>query len=120
MRNRTLMQNLLFVCSQNKLRSPTAELIFAERPDIAVLSAGLNRSAAQPVTPELLSWADIIFVMEKAHLNRLRKRFRSHLNQQRVICLDIPDIYDFMDPALIEIFETRLPRYIGHSPTAPR
>ena len=32
-----------------------------------------------PVTPELLAWADIIFVMERAHRARLSSRFKHAL-----------------------------------------
>ena len=110
---REKMKHVLFICSQNRLRSPTAEEVFAERDDLDVISAGLNHGAPQAVTPYLLEWADVIFVMEKAHLNRLRKRFRKHLNRQRVVCLDIPDLYEFMDPALVALLEERVPRYLG-------
>jgi predicted protein tyrosine phosphatase len=107
------MKNVLFLCSQNRLRSPTAERVFSGRRDLEVASAGLNHDAAQPVTPAALEWADIIFVMEKAHLGRLRRRFRKYLNRQRLICLDIPDLYDYMDPELVELLEARVPRHLG-------
>lgn len=107
------MKHVLFVCSQNELRSPTAEALFSGRGDIAVASAGLNHDAPQPLTPELLAWADVIFVMEKAHLSRIRKRFRRYLNRQRLICLDIPDLYGYMDTALVELLEAKVPRHLG-------
>jgi len=107
------MKRVLFVCGQNELRSPTAERLFSGRRDLEVASAGLNHESPQPVTPELLDWADVICVMEKAHLIRMRRRFRKHLNRQRLICLNIPDVYEFMDPALIELLEDRVPRYLG-------
>jgi predicted protein tyrosine phosphatase len=110
------MKRVLFICSQNRLRSPTAEELFSTRRDIEVASAGLNHDALQPVTPCLLEWADIIFVMQKEHLTRLRKRYGKYLNRQRVVCLDIPDIYEFMEPALIEVLEIRIPRYLGLEP----
>lgn len=107
------MKNVLFICSQNELRSPTAERVFSGRRDIEVASAGLNHDAPQPVTPALLEWADVIFVMEKAHLRRLRQRFRKHLNRQRLVCLDIPDLYDYMEPALVELLEAKVPGILG-------
>ncbi|MBY5333224.1 hypothetical protein HFO99_04565 [Rhizobium leguminosarum] len=61
------MKNVLFVCSQNKLRSPTAEQVFANWPDIEVSSAGTNKDAENSLSTELFEWADIVFVMEKAH-----------------------------------------------------
>ena len=67
---------VLFVCSQNRLRSPTAEQVFSTWPGIDVSSAGLNHDAENPVTPELVEWADIILVMEKAHRNKLVKQFK--------------------------------------------
>jgi predicted protein tyrosine phosphatase len=107
------MKHVLFICSQNELRSPTAEQVFSGHRDLAVASAGLNHDAPQPVTPDLLEWADVVFVMEKAHLSRLRKRFGKHLNRQRLVCLDIPDDYGYMEPALVELLEARVPRHLG-------
>jgi predicted protein tyrosine phosphatase len=75
-------------------------------------SAGLNASADQQLSTEQVEWADIIFVMEKAHRTKLSARFRRHLNGKRVICLDIPDDYDFMDPALVRLLEARVPRFL--------
>jgi predicted protein tyrosine phosphatase len=106
------VKNVLFVCSANRLRSPTAEQVFADRAGIEVLSAGLDSGCGNPVTPDLLEWADIVFVMERAHRNKLSKRFRAHLKTARVICLDIPDDYAFMDPALVRILEVRVPRFL--------
>ena len=53
--------------------------------------------------------ADLIFVMEKAHGNRLSKRFKAALSA-RVVCLDIPDDYEFMDPDLVRLLRARVPR----------
>lgn len=106
------MRNVLFVCSQNRLRSPTAEQVFAKRPDIEVDSAGTDNDADNPLTAELVEWADIIFVMEKTHRNKLQQRFRSSLKRARVICLDIPDDYGFMDPMLIRLLETKVSRFL--------
>jgi predicted protein tyrosine phosphatase len=97
------MTNALFVCSQNKLRSPTAEAVFANWPGIETDSAGLNNDAEVPLSPEQLDWADIIFVMEKSHRNKLSKRFGKHLNGKRVVCLDISDYYGIMDKVLVKL-----------------
>jgi predicted protein tyrosine phosphatase len=101
------MTRVLFVCSQNKLRSPTAEQLFLNHPGFEVASAGTDPSADNPVSPELIEWADVIFVMERAHRNRLSKSFRPHLKGKRVVCLDIPDEYEYMDPALIRLLELK-------------
>ncbi|CAN5230472.1 low molecular weight protein tyrosine phosphatase family protein [soil metagenome] len=105
------LKNVLFICSQNRLRSPTAEQVFSTWPDIEVSSAGTNIDAENPLSAELVEWADLIFVMEKAHRSKLQKRFRRGL-RARVICLDIPDDYAFMDPALVRILEARVPRFL--------
>ncbi len=79
------MKNVLFICSQNKLRSPTAEQI---------------------------EWADIVFVMEKSHRSKVQGKYRAHLNGKRLICLHIPDEYEFMDPHLIELLKAKVPSHL--------
>lgn len=106
------MRNALFICSANRLRSPTAAEVFAAWPNVETDSAGLNHDADVPLSPEQLDWADVIFVMEKAHRTRLGERFRRYLNGKRVICLDIPDNYTFMDPALITLLEKKAGRFL--------
>ena len=112
--------NVLFVCSANRLRSPTAEQVFSTWPGIEADSAGLSNDADVVLSAEQVEWADIIFVMEKAHRSKLNRKFRSSLNGKRVICLDIPDDYEFMDPALVRILENRAGRFLSRSaPAAP-
>jgi len=106
------MPNILFVCSQNKLRSPTAEQLYSARRDLEVASAGTNHDAETPLTLELIEWADLIFVMEKTHRIKVQRRFRGALKDKRIVCLDIPDNFAFMDPALIQILETKLARHL--------
>lgn len=100
---RCQLRRVLFICTQNKLRSPTAEKTFTDWPNLEVSSAGLDSGAVVLVTAELVQWADMIFVMEKAHSNKLSKKFRPYLDGKRVICLDIPDEYERMDPELIQL-----------------
>jgi predicted protein tyrosine phosphatase len=107
------VRRVLFVCSRNQLRSPTAEQVFSTWDGIEVASAGLDPASKEPVTPELLEWADLIFVMERAHRNKLAKKFRGYLKNQRLIVLGIPDEYDCMDPRLIELFEKLVPPHLG-------
>ncbi|WP_141455467.1 low molecular weight protein tyrosine phosphatase family protein [Pseudoxanthomonas sp. z9] len=107
-----MMRKVLFICSQNRLRSPTAEQVFADWPGVEAASAGLNNDAENPLTPELLKWADLVFVMERAHRNKLSSRFRAHLGRQRIVCLDIPDEYDYMDPMLIRLLRMKVPPHL--------
>ncbi|MCS5711636.1 arsenate reductase/protein-tyrosine-phosphatase family protein [Candidatus Berkiella aquae] len=106
------MKKILFICSHNKLRSPTAEALFSDYPNLEVRSAGLKNDADISLGQEDVMWADTIFVMEKAHLTKLKTKFRSLLKNQKVICLDIPDKYAYMDEALIKILKNKVPPYL--------
>lgn len=106
------MMRALFVCTQNRLRSPTAEHIFASWPGVETDSAGLGNDATVPLSPEQIAWADIIFVMEKAHRNRLSSKFRQSLNRKRIICLDIPDEFEYMQPELIKLLEVKVGKFL--------
>jgi predicted protein tyrosine phosphatase len=93
---------LLFICSRNRLRSLTAEEIFGDLPGYQVRSAGTQPEARIVVTAGHIGWADVIFVMEKSHLARLRRKYPEALENKRVITLGIPDDYTFMQPELID------------------
>lgn len=106
------MHRVLFICSQNRLRSPTAEQIFSDWPGIETSSAGLDPQASVPVSPELLEWADTIFVMEQTHRTKLSRKFGRYLKSQRVICLNIPDEYEFMNEELIRRLKVLVPKHL--------
>ena len=106
------MTRALFICTHNRLRSPTAEQVFASWPGIDTDSAGVGADADVPVSPEQLAWAEIVFVMEKAHRNRLSAKFRRHLNGKRIVCLDIPDDYDYMQPELVRLLEKKVAPFL--------
>jgi predicted protein tyrosine phosphatase len=105
-------KKLLFVCSRNKLRSLTAEKLFEGSPEYQVRSAGTQPDARIVVTEGHIGWADIIFCMEKSHVNRLRRKFRDALREKQVVCLRIPDEYGFMDQDLRDEFRAKLPAYV--------
>ena len=107
------MKKLLFICSQNKLRSPTAEQVFSLDDRLEVRSAGLDKDAINTLSSDDLQWADIIFVMEKTHQNRLSKKYSKYIRGKRVISLNIPDDYEFMDSELVGILERVVPGYLG-------
>ncbi len=103
---------MLFLCSRNRLRSPTAEQVFASWPDVEVDSAGLSRDADTPLTTEQVEWAELIFVMEVAHRTKLAKAFGSVIKDQRVICLGVPDRFTFMQPELVELLVAKVGPYL--------
>ncbi len=111
--NPSVLTRLLFICGQNRLRSPTAEQVFASWPGVETASAGLKHDAEVRVDPELLHWADLIFVMERTHRSKLAQGFREHLKGKRVICLDIRDEYAFMQPELVTLLRARVTPHLG-------
>src|ERR1700733_11406482 len=100
------MVHALFVCSQNQLRSPTAEVIFADWPGVETASAGTNNDAVNPLGIELIEWSTIIFCMEAVHRRKLTSKYRKYLRDKKVVILDIPDNYGYLDPELIKILMT--------------
>ncbi len=103
---------ILFVCSQNKWRSLTAEKIYEGFPGYQVRSAGTDPGARVRVTAGQLGWADQIFVMEKKHAQILKSKYADALAGKNMICLHIPDEYHYMDSELVDILKARLSEYI--------
>ncbi len=93
--------NILFICSKNQWRSPTAETIYQEHPQVNARSAGTANSSKRKVSLRDLEWADLLIVMEEKHLSRLREEYRNHTISIKSYVLDIPDEYGYMDPDLI-------------------
>lgn len=105
--------NVLFVCSRNQWRSPTAEALYKRFPGINARSAGTSPSARTRVHERLIQWAHMIFVMEKRHGQILKERFGALLAGKTLVCLDISDDYNFMDEELVSTLRDRLR---GHIP----
>lgn len=93
--------NLLFICSRNQWRSPTAEEFWKKKSGYNARSAGTSPRARKTVGPADIRWADYIFVMEKKHANRLVAEFTRMLDHKPIYVLDIPDEYKFMDDELV-------------------
>ncbi len=104
--------NLLFVCSRNLWRSPTAEAIYKNEPGISARSAGTEPSAKIKVNGKLIEWADLIFVMEKKHKQRLFQKFPLETSHKKIVVLNIPDEYKYMDEELVESIVTSVPPYL--------
>lgn len=104
--------NILFVCSRNNWRSPTAEAVFKHRQDLSVRSAGTEPSARIKVNSKLLEWADLIFVMEKRHKQRLAEKFPELISEKPLYILEIPDEYEYMDAELVEILKISVEPYL--------
>lgn len=97
--------NVLFVCSRNQWRSPTAEQVWRRHPLLNVRSGGTSPSARHTVSDTDIDWADVVIVMEQKHKSRLVAEFGDLLADKPVHVLDIPDEYKYMDPELVELLE---------------
>lgn len=99
---------VLFVCSQNRMRSLTAEKMLEGVPGYQARSVGTQPDARIVVTEGHLGWSDLIVCMEKSHLNRLRRKFPEAMRDRHVVCLHLPDDYEFMQPELLDELRARL------------
>lgn len=104
--------NVLFICSRNQWRSPTAEQVFRRYPALASVPLA---PAATPksVSCGLLQWADVICVMEQKHKDRLMAEYRRIIENKPLHVLDIPDDYRYMDPELVRQLEELVPDMLG-------
>lgn len=102
--------NILFVCTANQHRSKTAEDIFrVEAPTHNFKSAGLSkkeciRNGSTLCTTEMLKWADTVYVFEPRHIERISEYTGAEF-EQKIQCLHIDDIYQYMQPELVNELE---------------
>ncbi|RNI25627.1 low molecular weight protein tyrosine phosphatase family protein [Rufibacter latericius] len=101
--------NVLFVCSRNQWRSPTAEKVFQTVEGYNCRSAGTSDSARIRMSAKLLAWADVVLVMEKKHKQLLIAKFGTEARDKQIHVLDIPDDYAYMDEELINILKVSVP-----------
>jgi predicted protein tyrosine phosphatase len=109
------LTKLLFVCSRNRQRSLTAERVFAHEPGYQVRSAGTEPGARTKLTPGLLGWADVVFVMEKKHRDWIEQRYADLVGDKPVINLLIADDYGYMDGELVDILTHRVAAYFDEA-----
>jgi predicted protein tyrosine phosphatase len=107
----TMRKNILFVCTGNLDRSPTAEALLKGRKGLDVQSAGTSPIAVRRVSRDLVDWADMIFVMEQAHKDHIVKKLNPRADS-KIIVLNIPDVYRRNDPRLVEILKRRVSDYV--------
>ncbi|MCM8539995.1 MAG: hypothetical protein NE328_06930 [Lentisphaeraceae bacterium] len=105
------MKKLLFICSKNRLRSPTAEEVFSNIEGFEAIGCGISKEAPTALSGDLVEWADIIFTMENIHRSKVTQKYSKLLKNKRLICLDIPDNYSRMQPELVEILKEKV---LGH------
>jgi len=113
MTSRQAKKRVLFVCTQNRVRSLTAEYLYRCRPDLEVRSAGISASAGVPLTQELFEWADHVFVFSKRQENVIKERYRDSFYTRPVVCLRLPDRFEYKSPKLVTTLKRRLGPYLG-------
>lgn len=118
MKNNNGSAKWLFVCSRNRRRSLTAEKILAPLDGIEARSAGTQPGARVALTSGLIGWAEVIFWMEKSHLQRARLRFGEEIEASQNVVLHIADDFEFMQPALIQELRAKLAGHL-ETPEAP-
>ncbi|MDA1178434.1 MAG: protein tyrosine phosphatase [Planctomycetota bacterium] len=100
--------NLLFVCSRNKWRNPTAERMYRNDARFVVRSCGLSDRSPRQLRETDLTWADVVFAMETKHRARILGQFREAVGDTPLHVLDIPDDYEFMNPELVDLLRDRV------------
>lgn len=114
-----MTHRVLFVCGKNRLRSPTAEQVFADWPGAETASAGTGHDADCPVSAELIAWADTILVMEAAHRSKIANSFTPQLRGKRIAVLGIPDRFEYMDPELVRLLQRKVRPYLPYRGSPP-
>lgn len=98
-------RRVLCVCSAGLLRSPTLANVLNTRFDFNTRACGTAENFALiPLSEALIHWADeIVFTDEdcKVYMDQ-ETREELSLAGARIITLDLPDEYDYNDPALVE------------------
>ena len=104
---------LLFVCTVNRIRSATAHKIYENDSRFEVKSAGTDETANTVLSNDILNWADSVVVMEKHHRNYIRKHFPEIYKYKKIVCLYIPDDYDYMQEELIVTLKNKVEDVYG-------
>ena len=103
-------RKVLFVCGKARMRSPTAAEIAPGLIGVEADYGGLSTDADVALDSDQIGWADIIAVMERPQLARLKRQFGPLLRGKHLVCLDIPDRFAFMEPALVALLTHQFAR----------
>lgn len=102
---------LLFVCSQNRWRSLTADIIFKKDNRFESRSAGTSRGAKHVISHKDIEWADKIICMEDRHKEIIKHIFKKD-KLPLIVVWDVENHLKYMDPELIEILKERVEEVI--------
>ena len=104
--------NLLFVCGRNRRRSPTGAAIYNNDPRLTARSAGVSKASEHQISRNDLHWADLVLVMESRYRSRILREFRDLPDLPKIVSLDIPDDFEFMDDELVELLRSGTEHYV--------
>lgn len=96
---------ILFLCTKNQRRSPTAEKTWNRRAGVSARSAGISLLCKNPLSAKDIRWAEYILVMEERHKTRLFDEFPRLLKDKKVHVLNVSEGQGFMSPELVAHFE---------------
>jgi len=106
-------RRVLFVCTQNKVRSLTAEHLYRDRPDLDVKSCGTATFAKNRLSKELLKWAEVVFTFDDTQTEAITKNFPTEAQGRPVVCLGLPDIFTYKSDALVVKVIAKLDPHLG-------
>ena len=107
--------NILFVCNQNRDRSPTAEILVNNEGKHKAKSAGLYCERDRVVSNDMIKWADVVCVMEEHQRDEINKRFPKQAFLKRILCLDVPNIYKFNQSELVRLLKKKIKDVLSYS-----
>lgn len=84
------------------MRSRTAEYWYNNNSSFKAKSAGIHTHAMVPISKELITWADYIFVMEKEIGNFIKEQFSELIEHREFVILNIGDFYYYQQSELID------------------
>lgn len=102
---------VLFVCSQGRIRSRTAEVL-ALLGGCAARSCGTDDDAMVPINNALLRAADLIICMERHHAVLVREYMAAE--DKSIVSLGLRDVYSPFEPELMRLLVTT----VGHQDEA--
>lgn len=101
---------ILFVCTANINRSPTAEALFAKNAKYETASCGIHLMSNVPISKSAIEWAEHIICMENYHRDFICQNFPEAKDKPMYV-LDIPDRYGHGDLTLIDLLKNRMSEY---------
>jgi predicted protein tyrosine phosphatase len=79
---------------------------------VEAIGAGTSKDSETPLSGDLIDWADIILPMERVQKSKITSKYSQLLRDKKMVVLGIPDQYEYMQPELVAILESKVGRYL--------